>query len=249
MGRENSRWTYILGSRPEGCIVYDDDTKLHSHHDTDPARGQNNAFDLVRLHRFGSLDAATGADVPVVDRPSYHAMVEFVNELPEIRAGRAASEFEDLGPLPVVTEELVIDESQTGKGGTSERFTVHSAQDFGSRPPMDWVVRGLLPRAELAVIYGESGSGKSFLALDLCAAITRGIEWRGKRVVRGRVVYVCAEGSGGFKARLRAYANANQVELVELPAVIPNAPNLLEPKEAGEVTKEILKYFKEKKEV
>lgn len=107
---------------------------------------------------------------------------------------------------------------------------------------MDWVVRGMLPRAELAVIYGESGSGKSFLALDLCAAVTRGIQWRAKRVARGRVVYVCAEGAGGFKARLKAYARGHEVELAELPAVISDAPNLLEPKEAAAITKAIVDW-------
>jgi RecA/RadA recombinase len=111
---------------------------------------------------------------------------------------------------------------------------------------MEWLVRGLLPRAELAVIYGESGSGKSFLALDLAAAITRGIEWRGRRTATGRVVYVCAEGAGGFKARLRAYARGHSVELAELPAVIADAPNLLEPKDAATVAQQILEYFKDK---
>ncbi len=104
---------------------------------------------------------------------------------------------------------------------------------------MDWVVRGVLPRAELAVVYGESGSGKSFLALDLCAAITRGIEWREKRTAKGRVVYVCAEGAGGFKARMRAYARGHDVSLAELPSVIADAPNMLEPKDAALITKAI----------
>lgn len=94
----------------------------------------------------------------------------------------------------------------------------------------------MLPRAELAVIYGESGSGKSFLALDVAAAITRGVEWRGRRTAKGRVVYVCAEGAGGFKARLRAYAHGHGVELVELPSVIADAPNLLEAKDAAAIT-------------
>lgn len=107
---------------------------------------------------------------------------------------------------------------------------------------MDWIVRGVLPRAELAVIYGESGSGKSFIALDLCAAISRGLDWRNRRTRRGRVVYVCAEGAGGFKARLKAYAHANAVELAELPAVIADAPNLLEPKDAAAVTKAIVEW-------
>jgi hypothetical protein len=241
MSRENSRWTYTLGSRPEGVVCYDDDTKLHSHHDSDAARGQQNAFDLVRLHRFGHLDTDAG-ELGVTDKPSYKAMVEFANELPEIRHHRASTEFEDLGELPRVTEEVQVNDDT---GNTSSRFQIHSAVDFGAGPPLDWVVRGLLPRAELAVIYGQSSSGKSFAALDLCAAITRGIEWRGKRVTRGRVVYVCAEGAGGFKARLKAYADGHGVELAQLPAVIADAPNLLEPKEAAAITKAIVDWATE----
>lgn len=229
------RWTYTAGSRPEGAIEYDDGLKFHSHHDTDPARGQNSAFDLVRLHKFGGLDTDAG-EAPVTSRPSYKAMVGLIDSTAEIRSERAAAELEDLGELPRVTEELTLRDD----GNTKARFAVHSASEFGSGPPMDWVVRGLLPRAELAVIYGESGSGKSFLALDLCGAITRGIEWRSKRTAKGRVVYVCAEGAGGFKARLKAYARGHEVELAELPSVISDAPNLLDPKDAAAITQAIL---------
>jgi len=59
------------------------------------------------------------------------------------------------------------------------------------------------------------------------------------------VVYVCAEGARGFKARLKAYAHANAVELVELPAVIADAPNLLEPKDAAAVTLALLRWAEE----
>jgi hypothetical protein len=103
----------------------------------------------------------------------------------------------------------------------------------------------VLPRAELAVIYGESGSGKSFLALDLCAAVSRGLAWRdAHRTERGSVVYVCAEGAGGFKVRLRAYARAHNINLAELPGVVADAPNLLEQTEAAALYGAILKWGK-----
>lgn len=240
MSRETSRWTFERGSVSEGVVVYDDDTKLHSHHDTDPARGQHSAFDLVRLHRFGHLDTEAG-DAPVTSRPSYLAMVELAHQLAEIRGVRADAELEDLGPQPV-EEQVNANSTVTpaAKQNSPARFRVLAASEFGSGPPMDWIVRGLLPRAELVVIYGESGSGKSFLALDVCGAISRGIEWRARRTVKGRVVYVCAEGSGGFKARLKAYARGHSVGMDELPAVISDAPNLLEPKDAAAVIASIL---------
>lgn len=229
------RWTYTAGSRPEGAIEYDDGLKFHSHHDTDPARGQNNAFDLVRLHKYGSLDDGhTG--VSVVDRPSYKAMLEFVRKLPEIREQAEATEFVDLGPLPI--EEIIV----TASGEEFERFHVHDAEDFTAGDPPEWLIDGILPRAELCVIYGESGSGKSFLSLDMAAAITRGTDWRGMATLPGAVVYVCAEGAGGFKTRLKAYAKAHRVGLGDLPAVVSDAPNMLQATDVAELTQAILKW-------
>lgn len=231
------RWTYTAGSRPEGAILYDDGQKLHSHHDTDPARGQSNSFDLVRAHRFADLDSEEAKLLPVTERPSYKAMARLAREQPELQQAVAA-DFDDLGPLPTVVEEVEVK-----KDGTEvTRFKVQRAEEFSGGKPMDWIVRGVLPRAELCVLYGESGSGKSFLALDLAAAITRGLGWRGKRTTAGRVVYVCAEGAGGFKARLRAYAAGHGCELHTLPAVIPDTPNLLEASDASALTRGILEW-------
>lgn len=241
MSRENSRWTYLNGSRPEGVIVYDSDSKCQSHHDSDPAHGQTNSFDLVRLHKFGNLDTEQDKALPITERPSYKAMAELARAQPELQLATVETAFKDLGPLPVVEEEIEI----KSDGTEVERFRVQRAEEFSSGKPMDWIVRGVLPRAELCVIYGESGSGKSFLALDLAAAITRGINWRGKRTTKGRVVYVCAEGAGGFKARLRAYAAKHNVKLLELPGVISDAPNLREPRDAAAITKQIIAWAAE----
>lgn len=108
------------------------------------------------------------------------------------------------------------------------RFTPVPADEFASRSAPQWIVKGVLPRAELCVLFGESGSGKSFLALDLAGAIARGIPWRGRRVRQGRVVYLAAEGAGGFRNRLVAYSERQGAQLKGLPLdVIPDVPNLL----------------------
>ena len=70
----------------------------------------------------------------------------------------------------------------------------------------------MLPRAGLAVIYGASSSGKTFFTLDLAAAVARGVDWRGARVKKGRVLYVVAEGAGGFRNRLQAYCDFHGVD-------------------------------------
>lgn len=51
-----NRYTYLNGTTAGGLITYEDKF-AYSHHGTDPASGQLcNAFDLVRLHKFGHLD-------------------------------------------------------------------------------------------------------------------------------------------------------------------------------------------------
>lgn len=95
-GSAEGRLTYTDGSRPDGAIIYDDDTKLHSHHDTDPARGQSNAYDLVRLHHFGWLDGEQSVGA-LSERPSSKSMGEMARGIGEVRAQLVVDEgFEDL---------------------------------------------------------------------------------------------------------------------------------------------------------
>lgn len=72
------RYTYINGSTAAGLIVYDDKF-TYSHHGTDPAGGRLcNAFDLVRIHKFGHLD--TGKEKEDKDKKSFKAMEEFASK-------------------------------------------------------------------------------------------------------------------------------------------------------------------------
>lgn len=69
------RWTYARGSTVGGAVVYDNDTFLYSHHDTDPvSRRLCSAFDLVRLHLYGSQDGENIDDL--AQAPSQQRMKE-----------------------------------------------------------------------------------------------------------------------------------------------------------------------------
>lgn len=74
---DENRYTYLGGSTTGGAVVYDDGKFLYSHHATDPCGGRLvNAFDMVRLHRFGDKDDDSAPDTPVVKLPSYRAMCD-----------------------------------------------------------------------------------------------------------------------------------------------------------------------------
>mgnify|MGYP001171880374 CR=1 FL=1 len=67
-----------------------------------------------------------------------------------------------------------------------------------------YLVKGWLDQSALSVLYGPSNSGKSFLALDLAHHVAKGRTWGSRRVNRGRVLYIAAEGGGGFANRVSA---------------------------------------------
>ena len=85
------------------------------------------------------------------------------------------------------------------------RYKLLGADDLRNLPPLAWRVRGVVPAVGLAGLYGPSASGKSFLALDMAAAIAEGSRWFDCRVVAAPVVYAALEGEGGFKLRAQAW--------------------------------------------
>lgn len=74
----SGRMTYVGGSTTGGAVIYDDGAFLYSHHATDPCGGRLvNAFDMVRLHKFGDQDDEVKVGTPTNKLPSYTAMVGF----------------------------------------------------------------------------------------------------------------------------------------------------------------------------
>ena len=79
------RYTFTQGSTTAGAVLYDSGNFLYSHHSTDPAGGKLvNAWDLVRIHRFGSMDADAQLDTPTHSLPSYAAMAELAMRDPDV---------------------------------------------------------------------------------------------------------------------------------------------------------------------
>ena len=88
-----------------------------------------------------------------------------------------------------------------------QRFKMLTGADLYNLPPMRWMARGVLPMEGLAALYGASGSGKSFLTLDLGCAIAGGeYEWFGRRIIQAPVTYVCLEGESGMGKRVKAWS-------------------------------------------
>lgn len=88
---------------------------------------------------------------------------------------------------------------------TIRRFSFTKASAYAALPTLPSRIKGLLPESGLASVFGPSGSGKSFLILDMLAALAAGSNWFGFKVRPCPVIYVPLEGSEGVKRRLKAW--------------------------------------------
>ena len=94
------RYDYIPADSQAGVVVYEGKF-AYSHHATDPACGKlMNAFDMVRIHKFGELDVRASEDTEASRLPSFKGMSEFAVSdekvkltLAEDRAQSAKKEF------------------------------------------------------------------------------------------------------------------------------------------------------------
>jgi RecA-family ATPase len=73
-------------------------------------------------------------------------------------------------------------------------------------PLQEWLIDGVLPKGGSAVLFGESGTGKTFTALDWSFHIGLGRPWLGRAVKQGDVVYVAGEGGSGYRDRVIAWS-------------------------------------------
>ena len=96
----DDRYTFVNGSTVGGLKVYDNDLHAYSHHATDPVSGLDvNAFDLVRIHKFGMRDEESRENTPITKMPSYLAMTELMSKdakVKNIRTKDIAAMFDDV---------------------------------------------------------------------------------------------------------------------------------------------------------
>lgn len=97
------------------------------------------------------------------------------------------------------------------------------------------LIEGLMFRHEISVIFGKPGAAKSFLALDWSASIASGSWWMGHRVVKGRVLYVIAEGASGMGDRFDAWRKARNVNDLQDLHWLPVTVNLYNPADVAEL--------------
>jgi hypothetical protein len=85
--------------------------------------------------------------------------------------------------------------------------TLSAMRNRGVRPPD--LIAGMLGDSGLSRIIGRSNEGKTFVAVDIAASVATGLDWHGRSVSRGSVLYVNYEDNDGLMDRFLAWDQAH----------------------------------------
>lgn len=97
-----------------------------------------------------------------------------------------------------------------------------------------WLIDGILQPSGLSLLYGQAGSRKTFLALDMALAVARGEPWRDRATRQAPVLYVACEAGRSFANRVVAYRVHHGLEDANVPfAAVMEPINLAD--EAGDI--------------
>lgn len=120
----------------------------------------------------------------------------------------------------------------------SRRFHFKSIDDLlASAKPIVWLIKGFLDAFSLAVLFGDPGSMKSFLAIGIGLCIAANQAWHGYQVRKtGTVFYIAGEGFAGLSRRIKAWAIWHRLSLENVPFFVSDRPaQFLDAERAAEV--------------
>ncbi len=92
------------------------------------------------------------------------------------------------------------------------RFHFKSESEQEDEPDPTWIIKDLISERSTVMMYGASGSYKSFLALDIALAIATGKESFGSLAKQGLVFYGALEGRAHLKKARRAWRTLKGIE-------------------------------------
>jgi hypothetical protein len=106
-----------------------------------------------------------------------------------------------------------------------------SYDEMVALPPIDWAIYGVWPRRSKSVIFGQSDSFKSFLAIDLACSAATGLQWHGHAVKQFKVIYIANEGANAVgRKRIPAWMTYHQISqekrrniyLIKVETILPD---------------------------
>jgi hypothetical protein len=138
-------------------------------------------------------------------------------------------------PVTFLSDEFAI------KHWSSEGMFVDIEDLMSDIKKPDWLIKGILERGSMNLLFGESGAGKSLFAMDWAFCLGAGIPWHGHKVKKKcKILYILGEGFRGVTMRFQALKQKYPEADVSNIKFSRRSINLLDPK-ASEQVIEIIK--------
>jgi hypothetical protein len=93
----------------------------------------------------------------------------------------------------------------------ADKFKLQRLKEVLNFPSPQWRIHGLLPTGGFSMLFAPQEQGKTFFALDIALSVASGLDFHGRRVKQGPVVYVLGEGRGGLKKRVMAWLREHRL--------------------------------------
>jgi phage/plasmid primase-like uncharacterized protein/archaellum biogenesis ATPase FlaH len=143
------------------------------------------------------------------------------------------------GDFNDMMSELGIDavrETIFGKVKPEELFVaIEDMMASISKP--DWLIKGILERGSMNLLFGESGAGKSLFAMDWAFCAANGENWHGHKVKEElKTLYILGEGFRGASMRFKALSQKYSLTPKNI-RLSRRSINLLDNREADEIIK------------
>lgn len=100
-------------------------------------------------------------------------------------------------------------------------FEVVAFKDISPCTESNWLIQDLLMVNSIAILYGDSNIGKSFLTLSMAFSIATGRDFLGRNVKQGASFWLAAEGGGRVNNRFEAIKRHYEVN--EAPLYLINS--------------------------
>jgi hypothetical protein len=115
-----------------------------------------------------------------------------------------------------------------GDGGKAPRYPVLTDTEVETYKPALGLVGNILYSDSVAYLFAVKDAWKTFVAVSWACCIAAGVEWLGRPVEQGLVVYVPAEGGRGIGRRIRAWKRHHGIDRSIDVLVVPMPVNLLD---------------------
>lgn len=99
----------------------------------------------------------------------------------------------------------------------------------------DFLIDGVMETPCTGMVFGESGSGKSFFVIDVALHVAAGLRWLDKETKSGPVFYICGEGRHGIPRRVKAWEHHHGCKVPAGRFMVSNLRMSFEPEQVAEM--------------